>query len=131
MYCQNCGKEIEDHSKFCKHCGTKTITNGKISQNNCEVCGEKIPLGFKLCPKCGNPIEKKSYALIGCVSIILTILLSLIVPIFGFVMGFGSGFYLIIQQNKNAKIFGVIVLVLTVIILLIWNSYVSFHSSRF
>ena len=29
--------------------------------------------------------------------------------IFGFIMGFGSGFYLIIQQDKEAKIFGVIV----------------------
>lgn len=24
MYCQNCGQEIEDESKFCKYCGTET-----------------------------------------------------------------------------------------------------------
>lgn len=37
MFCENCGKQIEDDAKFCKHCGavinTQTISNEKSKQS--------------------------------------------------------------------------------------------------
>ena len=26
MYCKECGKQIDDDSKFCSHCGTRLVT---------------------------------------------------------------------------------------------------------
>lgn len=37
MYCQNCGKKIDEHSKFCTNCGVKltnTISNVDSNVNN-------------------------------------------------------------------------------------------------
>ena len=32
MYCKNCGKQIEDDSKFCKHCGTQ-VENAPVEKS--------------------------------------------------------------------------------------------------
>lgn len=32
MYCNNCGKEILDNDKFCKHCGAKVISKDEIEK---------------------------------------------------------------------------------------------------
>ena len=34
MFCKNCGKEIEDDSKFCNFCGSKQQSATAISENN-------------------------------------------------------------------------------------------------
>ncbi len=43
MFCENCGKNIEDDAKFCEHCGavinTPTISNEKSEQTG--VTSEK------------------------------------------------------------------------------------------
>ena len=33
MYCQKCGKQIDDGSDFCKYCGSK-INGEMVSRNN-------------------------------------------------------------------------------------------------
>lgn len=33
MYCQKCGKQIDDESDFCKYCGSK-INGEMVSRNN-------------------------------------------------------------------------------------------------
>ena len=33
MYCQKCGKQIDDGSDFCKYCGSK-INGEAVSRNN-------------------------------------------------------------------------------------------------
>ena len=32
MFCQKCGKEIKDGSKFCKYCGNEIKNKGTLSQ---------------------------------------------------------------------------------------------------
>ena len=64
MFCKNCGKQIEDNSKFCMHCGesllitnNKKIIEGKI--HKCPNCGEIIN-GFVLnCPSCNYEIRDR------------------------------------------------------------------------
>ena len=51
MYCKNCGKEIDDDSKFCQYCGveqskkeTGTYTEPKVNNTpkhkTCSICGQ-------------------------------------------------------------------------------------------
>ena len=59
MYCSNCGKKIDDESKFCNYCGSKIDNNnerkivyeGKI--HKCPNCGEIIKSFCTNCPSCG------------------------------------------------------------------------------
>lgn len=47
MYCFNCGKEVNDDSKFCNHCGCDL--SGKVSNQ---------PKSFKMrCNDCGADME--------------------------------------------------------------------------
>lgn len=59
LYCYQCGNEINEKSKFCAKCGSKT------SQSNCSKCGEIIiPNLQKFCIKCGAKISSdKEYTI--------------------------------------------------------------------
>lgn len=46
MFCVNCGKEIPDGSKFCKHCGYKQPDIQKQNQNTAEPEQVKMKKGF-------------------------------------------------------------------------------------
>jgi uncharacterized membrane protein YvbJ len=50
MYCQQCGKEMNEDAVFCTHCGTKTQNHIEIKVNP----GSQISKSEKLlkCPKC-------------------------------------------------------------------------------
>jgi len=50
MFCNQCGKEIPENSKFCNFCGAKV-------GNNCPQCGTELPEGSKFCHICGTPLE--------------------------------------------------------------------------
>ena len=54
MYCQNCGKENEENSKFCLYCGATLMNennmNSKVNENNVKPKkkkNEKGPVGEK------------------------------------------------------------------------------------
>lgn len=57
MYCQNCGKELNENDQFCGNCGAKVIQPRK----NCPNCGSPVQLGEQVCSHCGFhlPIEVK------------------------------------------------------------------------
>ena len=58
MFCQNCGKEIPNDSRFCPECGTKQESEvvQKSIQNEplkyCSNCGIQMPLDSRFCPEC-------------------------------------------------------------------------------
>ena len=33
MYCNKCGKELNDNAQFCEHCGTKVIKENNTETN--------------------------------------------------------------------------------------------------
>lgn len=74
MYCKNCGKQIDDNSKFCQFCGTtvsgdekpkteasqtarKSVYEGVI--HKCPNCGQILDSFTAICPSCGYEIQKE------------------------------------------------------------------------
>lgn len=56
MKCQNCNKEIDNDSNFCKYCGTKVV-----KANVCPNCGsEHLPKDAKFCPDCGCQVASET-----------------------------------------------------------------------
>ena len=83
--CSNCGKELQENTKFCPHCGTKVeekvekkeetledILSGNVktatgsmntNANNmkfCSHCGKQILKDAVVCPHCGCATESKA-----------------------------------------------------------------------
>jgi len=52
MYCSNCGKQIEDRSKFCEYCGATVVMESRKAF--CENCGNELNVGEKFCGNCGT-----------------------------------------------------------------------------
>ena len=74
MFCSNCGKEIDNNSKFCQYCGAKLqeenviIANKESTNNVCSICGYVYDKDKKYCPNCTAdfiPVEKRT-DLHGC-----------------------------------------------------------------
>jgi len=53
--CQNCGGEVKDTAKFCKHCGSKI--EQKPKEIFCEECGAKLDAGSTFCDECGARLD--------------------------------------------------------------------------
>jgi len=74
MFCSNCGKKIEEGTKFCSGCGTPVIEAQTIPRQTpvqqqtaetklppvfCTNCGKKIEEGTKFCSGCGTPVVEQ------------------------------------------------------------------------
>ncbi len=51
MFCQNCGANIQDGSKFCSACGAA------IAQSTCPGCGNPVKPEASFCPVCGRTLK--------------------------------------------------------------------------
>lgn len=49
--CGNCGKLVDDGTKFCPSCGKPIMPTGSTI---CSTCSNPIPAGAKFCPSCGT-----------------------------------------------------------------------------
>lgn len=64
MYCEKCGAEIDNDTKFCPNCGCsaeKVIEVEPIPMQEkkyCSKCGEQIHKDAVICPKCGCYTEE-------------------------------------------------------------------------
>ncbi len=120
-FCRNCGKEVNEGSKFCPDCGTELNINGQTSnthQNNvnsnftmqCPRCGSIVPYG-PTCPKCGSPLNQEKHT----AAIILGYIFSIFIPIIGVIIGI----YLLTRQNNDVHKHGIIMIVIAVLIFII------------
>ena len=56
-YCENCGAELRDDSKFCQECGSEVSQNLAEQDNYCTNCGESIAESENFCENCGAELN--------------------------------------------------------------------------
>jgi hypothetical protein len=83
MFCRNCGKELADQAVACIGCGM----NPKEGNHNCPACGEKAEEKQIICTACGGSLAQKNSIGWSTGAYIGLLLLSFVLPIFGFVYG--------------------------------------------
>ena len=53
MFCENCGKQIDEVEEFCKYCGVKiNKINFSTKSKKCPFCKEQVGLNERECPNC-------------------------------------------------------------------------------
>lgn len=64
IICPHCGRENEDHYKFCLGCGSqlprpqaKAPEPEPVRMIDCPHCSTPVPSNFKFCGACGGPIQ--------------------------------------------------------------------------
>lgn len=67
IICPHCGRENEDHYKFCLGCGSQLPRPEESKPEpeqprmiDCPHCGTPVPSNFKFCGACGGPIQAAS-----------------------------------------------------------------------
>ena len=131
-YCSNCGKELKEGTKFCSGCGapqTDETPTSDTQQNNssgipCPKCGSIIPFGNVACTNCGSLLNPDKHT----AAIVLGYICSVFLPLFGIIFGI----YLLTRPNKDVHKHGIIMIVLSIVIAIIWwlfFSYMAYTSS--
>lgn len=136
-FCSNCGAEVNEGTKFCAKCGTSiNAENQPISnpQNinggiNCPNCGSIIPFGNTVCLNCGKSLHEESNTVAIILGYLGTILGAAFIPLIGIIIGIISSIYLLTRPSKSAKIHGTIIMILLVVIIGLWFSYMSYVNS--
>lgn len=66
MFCKECGKEIDENSKFCNNCGVEVIDRSKERKvvyegdiHKCPNCGEMLKSFMTNCPSCNFELNRK------------------------------------------------------------------------
>lgn len=87
MFCKNCGKQIDDDSKFCMYCGTSFVESAKPVTAATQVQQKTIAVKDNTKDK---PKDKKKTTILiivlVCVALLFICMLSTILGITGFVM---------------------------------------------
>ena len=105
-YCENCGAELGDGSKFCHECGHNL-------ERNCPNCGESIADSENFCENCGTnlktlqAVEKKNIAEKFKIPIIVAIIaLIVIIAVFAVpgIIDFSIGTQIVNVDGYDFKI---------------------------
>lgn len=148
MYCKYCGGQLQGAEKFCGHCGkpvAETKTDAKTAQKDfCSRCGQVIREGETVCAFCNQPVGGNANAApfytppangsapVGPASVekkgtglgVAGILLALLSPLVGFILGFmaikqGKG-----SSNKTAVVLGIVAIVVAAIMVVLNVIYI-------
>ena len=131
-FCNNCGQEVKDGAKFCSGCGaslTGETPSSNTHQNNisgtpCPQCGSIVPFGNAACTKCGSLLNPDKHT----TAIVLGYICSIFIPLFGIIFGI----YLLTRPNKEVHKHGIIMIILSVVMVVIWwliFSYMAYTRS--
>ena len=131
-YCAKCGQEVEEGAKFCQKCGAplsgqtplSTTKQNNSSGNTCPQCGSIIPFGNIVCTKCGNQLNQEEHK----TAMVLGYICSILLPLGGIIFGI----YLLTRPNKEVHKHGIIMIMLSIVILIIFwliSSYLAYQSS--
>jgi uncharacterized membrane protein YvbJ len=138
-FCNNCGKEVKEGTKFCSGCGASLSDENESTLNQqhntpgfpCPKCGSPIPNGSIACIKCGTLINQDSHKAAIIIGYIVTILSTLLIPFAGIIVSIIFAIYLGTRNNKNVRKHGIIMIIIAVIIFIIMLiiSYISYMNS--
>lgn len=125
-YCENCGAELREGSKFCQECGSEVSADMPKEDNFCPNCGQSLEDSENFCENCGTNlntpqtvenedfIEKYKLPIMIVIFAIIAILAVVTVPMImdysvgsQFVSVYGYGFN--IPENFNESSTGKIV----------------------
>ncbi len=131
-FCNNCGQEVKDGAKFCSGCGaslTGETPSSNTHQNNisgtpCPQCGSIVPFGNAACTNCGSLLNPDKHT----TAIVLGYICSIFIPLFGIIFGI----YLLTRPNKDVHKHGIIMIILSVVMVVIWwliFSYMAYTRS--
>ena len=131
-FCNNCGQEVKDGAKFCSGCGaslTGETPSSNTHQNNisgtpCPQCGSIVPFGNAACTNCGSLLNPDKHT----TAIVLGYICSIFIPLFGIIFGI----YLLTRPNKEVHKHGIIMIILSVVMVVIWwliFSYMAYTRS--
>ena len=56
-YCENCGAELKENSKFCQECGSEVSSEPLEQEEFCPNCGESIANSENFCENCGTNLN--------------------------------------------------------------------------
>lgn len=93
MFCQKCGKEINDDAAVCIHCGCSTGNNDTAQKSNaafCKSCGKEVNPNAVVCVHCGCSIveEKKQNMEVESEHSVLLKVVSFLFPLIGIILYF-------------------------------------------
>lgn len=57
MFCNQCGKNVDENAKFCNQCGNLMEEVIEAIVKFCNQCGSRTEMGQSFCPKCGNTLK--------------------------------------------------------------------------
>lgn len=99
MFCQNCGKKIEDNARFCEHCGSKVDIEKEV-QETANVTENTIEEAAPIPPKASKKGVKLVLIAVACIAVI-SLLGVLMMNLFSGGNGGNSLFY--ITENGELK----------------------------
>lgn len=101
MFCQKCGKEINDDAAVCIHCGCSTggvnaSKNGNVAF--CKKCGKEINSDAVVCVHCGCAVEQsKIEKATESEHTTLLKIVSFLIPVIGIIL------YFVKSDDSNRK----------------------------
>lgn len=129
-FCKDCGKEVKAGDKFCSGCGaslTNETPSSKTQQDItpgtiCKKCGSIIPFGNIACTNCGSLLNQDKHT----TAIVLGYICSIFIPLFGIIFGI----YLLTRPNKDVHKHGVIMIIISIAMIIIYWLFLSYMSYR-
>ena len=121
-YCDNCGKKLKPEAKFCDSCGATVKQNEKSNNESgisCPNCGTLIPIGSVACTTCGHHIYQKDFKNELIAIYIVTIIISLFIPIIGFIAAVICAAYLFTRHNSDLNKHGIIIVFIPIVVFLV------------
>lgn len=110
MVCKNCGKEIDEGTKFCPECGAAQVD---VALNNAEAKNEKAQSSPESAQASGKLAEYNTMCIVGLIVAVISLFLTAygVIGIAGIVLSY-LGFKKCKEENKKGKELAIIGMVL-------------------
>lgn len=95
MYCRNCGREIDEHAAFCKHCGTPVASTQAVPPAGRAQTYTATPVGGE---------ETNTLAIVGFILAFFVLIAGLVCSILGYKNAYKYG-----GKEKELAVAGIVI----------------------